>query len=305
MEGQRSSSSTTNVTEYCVVTGRSNNVELQDCHTTKSSGVNWTLNTAGRTAGFLQSAGGCLVAVPDNSNNTIVTAVSVIDETGSLVRSKTPATAVNASHVDRGVTATVSLKSGATYTIVVAVQTLRDIGCAGTRAETSKCARSLEDETVSHAASLARPGAVAAACAAQANFWKLFWNASAIDITGGHLTAPANATEIEKWYYGMQYSFGANVRQGKVTPSLSGVLVNEDPVPWNDQFTLDVRTTWTCPCTLFRFIYHAVCWSDIFAFADHTHTHTHRPLPLREFIHRAPCICIISTSRTHALERVH
>lgn len=42
-------------------------------------------------------------------------------------------------------------------------------------------------------------------------------------------------------YYGMQYSFGANVREGKVTPSLSGVLVTMDPVAWHDQVSKKAR----------------------------------------------------------------
>lgn len=37
----------------------------------------------------------------------------------------------------------------------------------------------------------------------------------------------------------IQYSFGTNSREGKVAPSLSGVLVAMDPVPWKDQLTID------------------------------------------------------------------
>eukprot|EP01043_Picozoa_sp_COSAG02_P097813 COSAG02_NODE_34011_length_491_cov_0.525510_1_plen_122_part_10 len=60
-----------------------------------------------------------------------------------------------------------------------------------------------------------------------------------MDLTSGSPDALANVTAVENWYYGMQYSFGTNVRPGKVSPSLSGVLVTMDPVAWHDQFTLD------------------------------------------------------------------
>lgn len=65
-------------------------------------------------------------------------------------------------------------------------------------------------------------GALAHARAEHDAFWATFWNASAIDITGGNSTAHPESTQLEQWYYGMQYSFGANTRQGKVAPSLYG-----------------------------------------------------------------------------------
>eukprot|EP00045_Choanoeca_perplexa_P010948 m.113885 g.113885 ORF g.113885 m.113885 type:complete len:1025 (-) comp15458_c0_seq1:111-3185(-) len=201
------------------------------------STATWVYNTS---RGYLQSGGSCLMVVPDNTNNTLATAAVVLQaDTGKVVRASSPPRQVNSSNPASGITYTVPLTPGVEYVIVTAVMTLRDIGCAGTRAATEQCTTAIETAATSHAMGLSQSGSLTAVKQKQAEFWSTFWNASSIDLTGGVNTSNPNATVIERWYYGMQYSFGTNVRQGKVTPSLSGVLVTMDPVAWHDQFTLD------------------------------------------------------------------
>ena len=207
-----------------------------------SAATQWTLNA---TTGYLQVPGrnnidSCLLVVPDNSNNTLAAAFTVLDEaSGNAMQASAPAAPVNRSVVADGVALDFQLSSGSSYTIVTSVLTLRDIGCAGTRAHTATCTQTPEAAATKLAAALVQPAALKRAQDQQAAFWAAYWNASAIDITGGLETAHPNATQLEYWYYGMQYSFGTNSRQGKVAPSLSGVLVAMDPVAWKDQLTID------------------------------------------------------------------
>jgi hypothetical protein len=85
-----------------------------------------------------------------------------------------------------------------------------------------------------------------------------FWNESAIDLSAGYvpnstggakhpdLSAAANLSVVEGWYYCAQYLLASTTRDGKVSPSLEGLAVVE-PVAWGDQFTLDYNAeanTW-------------------------------------------------------------
>eukprot|EP00040_Diaphanoeca_grandis_P034835 m.217461 g.217461 ORF g.217461 m.217461 type:complete len:1044 (-) comp33236_c0_seq11:690-3821(-) len=230
-------------TELCL----SGEVTLGPCG---NSSTQWVLNNStGRTAGYL-SAGGdftkpsCLLIVPDNTNNTLGSATTVIDSTtNTVVKGKTSGAAVNATNPSDGAVYTVALTSGKKYTIVTTVVTLRDVGCAGTRSDTEMCSQSIENEATQLAAKFVGPTAITEAHTQQAMFWSAFWNASAIDITQGSNSSvsPIATTKavFERWYYGMQYSFGSNSRQGKVAPSLQGVLTVMEPVDWNDQLTID------------------------------------------------------------------
>lgn len=218
-------------------------VTLTPC---SNSSTVWTLNTtAGPSAGYLSTQGragpSCLAITPDNSNNTLAAATTVVNRnTGQVAPSSRSAAPANATEPADGWTYTLSLDSGVEFTIITAVLTLRDIGCAGTRSTTVACPSGpLQDVAVQHAGALANTAALTAAEAAHEGFWERYWNASSLDLTGGLSTAHPNASRLEKWYYGMQYSFGTNSRQGKVAPSLSGVLVTMDPVPWKDQLTID------------------------------------------------------------------
>ena len=169
--------------------------------------------------------------VPDNTNNTLGAAVTVLETaSGAVVPATAAGTPANASNVADGIQFTLSLKSGTQYTIVTAVVTLRDAGCAGTVADTAKCSGPIEEFAVAHAASLARPGALAAAFVAQRGFWERYWAASSIDITGGN--GGPNATEVEKWYYGMQWVAVSSVpAQLAATRNLRGLGCEPTPEP--------------------------------------------------------------------------
>jgi hypothetical protein len=190
--------------------------------------------------------------VPDNSNNTLGAGVLVVDSsTGSIVPAASAPNPVNASNPAAGIRYVVSLAAGRNYTVVLSLVTLRDLGCAGTREQTSACgSKPVEEVAVSAAATLAR--SIPAARASHDGFWSGYWNASSIQLgppstpVGGderlHAPAPApagDATQLEKAFYGFMYAFGSNVRPGKVTPSLYGVLAAGATVDWNDQLTLD------------------------------------------------------------------
>ena len=185
----------------CLSTG----AKLVAC--TAGASTIWTLHSGGPTDGFLSastnlSAGGCLMVVPDNSNNTLASATTIVETvSGKVLVGKGPAVLINASNPSLGVRYSVTLEAGVSYTIVTAVMTLRDVGCAGTREQTEKCAvPSIEAAASAHAASFAAAGTLLAATATHAAFWERFWTASSIDLTGGSATAHPNATEIEKWY---------------------------------------------------------------------------------------------------------
>jgi hypothetical protein len=179
---------------------------------------------------------GCLVVVPDNNNNTLGVAVGVTDATGSLLKGK--ATRVAANDTSAGITLSLSLKPGTEYTLLTGLQTLRDIGCAGIRPQWQRCTVSPQDAAASLVRSMATTAKRNAALAASTAFWAKFWAASSVDLTSGSASAPASVQAVERWYYLAQYLLGCTTRDGKVTSALNGFVVVE-PVPWNDQFTLD------------------------------------------------------------------
>ena len=178
---------------------------------------------------------GCLVVVPDNNNNTLGVAVGVADATGSLLPGKTAR--VSANDTSAGVSLSLSLKSGMEYTVLVGLQTLRDIGCAGIRPQWQTCRVPPEDAAASLVRAMAPTAARGAAVAASEAFWKGFWSASSVDLTSGSASAPASVSSVERWYYLSQYLLGCTTRDGKVTSALDGFVCIE-PVPWDDQFTL-------------------------------------------------------------------
>lgn len=163
----------------------------------------WTLNP---TNGFLNMSGSCLGVQPDNSNNTLAASTIVLDASGSVVSAKSAASPVNSSTVAAGIHYKMSLKSGSNYTVVTAILTLRDIGCAGTREHTETCPMPVQEAASTHALSFSKAGALSKAYQVREAFWESYWNASSIDLTGGSPTAHPNNTAIEKWYYGMQVS---------------------------------------------------------------------------------------------------
>jgi hypothetical protein len=184
---------------------------------------------------YLNATQGCIVAVPDNNNNTLGVAVGVVDASGALV----PGTAARVSAADAaaGVTLTLTLQAGAQYTLLTALQTLRDIGCAGIRPQWQACATSPQAAAAALVQAMAAPGALGAAVAASEAFWGAYWGASAVDLTAA--AAPAAAAQlatVERWYYMHQYLLAVTTRDGKVTPALDGFVCIE-PVPWGDQFS--------------------------------------------------------------------
>ena len=180
---------------------------------------------------------GCLVVVPDNNNNTLGVSLGIVDPTGTLVKGETAR--VDPTDASAGMTLSLSLKSGTEYTLLVGLQTLRDIGCAGIRPQWEKCMKSPEDAAVSLVNAMAGTSERAAAVATADEYWSGFWAASSVDLTSG---LPANESAptyiVERWYYLAQYLLGSVARDGKVTPALDGFVCVE-PVPWSDQFTLD------------------------------------------------------------------
>jgi len=188
------------------------------------------------TASGKNKGTGCLVVVPDNNNNTLGVAVGVADAAGSLLPGKTAR--VSANDTSAGVSLSLSLKSGMEYTVLVGLQTLRDIGCAGIRPQWQTCHVPPEDAAASLVRAMAPTAARGAAVAASEAFWKGFWSASSVDLTSGSASAPASVSSVERWYYLSQYLLGCTTRDGKVTSALDGFVCIE-PVPWDDQFTLD------------------------------------------------------------------
>ena len=178
----------------------------------------------------------CLVVVPDNNNNTLGVAVGVVDAGGSLVPGK--AELVSNTDPSAGVTLSLLLQVGTEYTIVTALQTLRDIGCAGIRSQWQRCHQSPELAAVDLVRAMASASARGAAVQDSAAFWDTFWNASSVDLTAGAATANKDAATVERWYFLNQFLLGCTTRNGKATSALDGFVCIE-PVPWNDQFTLD------------------------------------------------------------------
>lgn len=236
----------------------------------------WLMNSS---TGFLEdtAGGGCLMVVPDNANNTLGVGVVVAEtSSGSIVPAASAPVPVNMSNLAEGIRYTVSLAAGTNYTVIMSLVTLRDVGCAGAREQTSTCGGGpLEEVAMSVAAMLAR--AIPSARSSHDAFWSNYWNASAIDLSASSRSSPTaaslsrsppqpsssssssvlpfssqlasssssvagaagDAAQLEKAFYGFMYAFASNVRPGKVTPSLYGVLAAGPSVDWNDQLTLD------------------------------------------------------------------
>ena len=92
--------------------------------------------------------------------------------------------------------------------MVLAVLTLRDIGCAGTLADTAKCTQRVEEAAVAHASSFTQAGAFAKAQAAQAAFWNsyVFFSSFYFDsyvesIAVKHLMTSGTLGTFAKTYY--------------------------------------------------------------------------------------------------------
>ena len=212
--------------------------------------------------------GGCLVAVPDNNNNTLGVALGVADSSGSLV--KGVAAPVSPTDPSAGITLTLSLASGAPYSLIVGLQTLRDQGCAGIRPQWETCASTPQAAAAALVQALAGTAALAAAAAASDAFWAGYWAASAVDITTGAApNASAQLAVIERWYYMHQYLLACTTRDGKVTPALDGFVCIE-PVPWGDQFS----ACFACAraCQIFGHLPPACTHTQLSA-----HPHTHAP----------------------------
>lgn len=186
---------------------------------------------------YLNTTGGCIVAIPDNNNNTLGVAVGIADSQGNLVSGT--ATRVSATDPSAGITLSLSLDSGAEYTLLVGLQTLRDIGCAGIRPQWEQCTTPPQVAAATLVQSMAVTASRAAAVQTSDAFWLEFWASSSIDVTSGsesNITAKLGI--VERWYYFHQYLLACSTRDGKVTPALDAFVCIE-PVPWGDQFTLD------------------------------------------------------------------
>jgi len=180
------------------------------------------------------------MAVPDNTNNSIAVATTVVDTlTGAPVKAAQAAHPVNASNLSKGIRYSLSLIPGRNYTVVTSVVSLRDMGCAGTREHTSRCPVSVQAAALDALGRVSTSAGIASARSSHDEQWSGYWNASSVDLGGAQVNGSKSAATLEKWYYGMQYAFGSNVRNGEVTPSLFGILVVGDPTPWKDQLTLD------------------------------------------------------------------
>ena len=180
---------------------------------------------------------GCLVVVPDNNNNTLGVALGVADINGNLINGT--AARVSPSDPSAGMTLSFMLESGVEYTLLVGMQTLRDIGCAGIRPQYETCTTSPQDAAASLVQAMAINAARNVAVQISDTFWSNYWAASSVDLTSG--TTPNVTTQlgtVERWYYLTQYLLGCTTRDGKVTPALDGFVCIE-PVAWDDQFTLD------------------------------------------------------------------
>ena len=188
------------------------------------------LNATGSSAGA-----SCLVAVPDNNNNTLGVALGVADAGGALVQGT--AARVSAQDASAGITLSLSLASGAEYTLLVGLQTLRDVGCAGIRPQWEACATPPQAAAAALVVAMAGTAQRSAAVQASAAFWEGFWAASSVDLTAGATPNASSALgTVERWYYLSQYLLGCTTRDGKVLPALDGFVAVE-PVPWEDQFS--------------------------------------------------------------------
>jgi len=222
----------------CLSTHRLGQLTLGSC-----GSMPWSQVPSGSTnashvflsTGNSSGTGGCLVVVPDNNNNTLGVSLGIVDAEGSLVHGDTAR--LNETQASAGISLSVSLKSAARYTLVVALQTLRDMGCAGIRPQWEACTSRPEDAAASLVRAMAPASERGAAVARSDAFWDGFWSRSSVDIAGTGERANASRT-VERWYYLAQYLLGCTTRDGKVTAALDGFVCVE-PVPWQDQFTLD------------------------------------------------------------------
>lgn len=181
------------------------------------------------------SSGGCIVAVPDNNNNTLGVALGVADASGNLV--KGTAASVSPSDPSAGITLTLSLTSGAEYTLITGLQTLRDIGCAGIRPQWETCTSTPQAAASALVQAMASTAGRQTALQASQDFWSGYWASSSVDVTSG--ASPNASTQlgvVERFYYFMQYLQACTTRDGKVTPALDGFVCIE-PVAWKDQFS--------------------------------------------------------------------
>jgi hypothetical protein len=214
----------------CLTVAKGGQVALGPC-----GSAPWTQIPAGdgnASHVYLSAAdgAGCIVAVPDNNNNTLGVAVGVVDASGSLVSGAVGR--VSPTNPFEGITLSLSFASGAEYTLLVGLQTLRDIGCAGIRPQWETCATPPEAAAASLVQAMAGPAALQAEVQASDAFWASYWSASSVDLTSA---APAGVaaplTTVERWYFLSQYLLACTTRDGKVTSSLDGFVCVE-PVPW-------------------------------------------------------------------------
>ena len=126
-----------------------------------------------------------MVVVPDNTNNSLGVALTVVEtESGELLNGNASVANATGDPSD-GMVLSVSFAPGVSYSVLTALQTLRDIGCAGTTADTARCTQSPEAAAVTLVqTSAANLSAIAAESQA---FWSAFWNESSIDISQGYL----------------------------------------------------------------------------------------------------------------------
>lgn len=243
-------------TSYCLTTGgRSSDVRVTSDACGKGM---WSFNSSsGDLSGYLQyssensNGDSCLIVIPDNSNNTLGVAVTLIDQEtnappqGLKPKKFQPPASYPSGLVNVSTGFTATLKQGKTYLLITAILTLRDIGCAGTRIESGACTQRIEKAAADLVAANADPSIRAKTIKTQQDWWSNYWNASSIDLGGrndtstGGSTTNANVTLVEHYWYLQQYVLACTTRQGKIAPSLIGNLVHSDPSAWNDQLTLD------------------------------------------------------------------
>lgn len=176
----------------------------------------------------------CLIAIPDNINNTMATAALLVDANtgkpppGLEVKPIRPPMASSGAGPNVSAGFTVTLKPGGKYALLTAVLTLRDIGCDGTRPEASLCPKPIEEAATALAQSFAATSAWTELRSKQARWWAEYWNASAIDLGND-----PNATIVERYWYLQQFVMAVVTRPGKVAPALVGNLAVSDPPDWS------------------------------------------------------------------------
>ena len=165
-------------------------------------------------------SGGCLVSTAGNTNNSL----SIVSE----VREDGKAVALTEPHTDGKLQATANfmMRPGHEYEIVTALISRRDLAEPGQYRYASLGPAATAD--VVAAASRAAAGADTARLRVEHSAeWRRFWNASSVDLG-------PKRSQIEGWWYGMQYLLGSASRAGEVVPSLFGPWVIYDPPSWVD-----------------------------------------------------------------------